>query len=158
MRKDSSVINPECALRLKAILKEQKKTQASLAEDTGYSVPYISYILNGKQPLSIKSAKKIAGALGVRQEYLLCEDDCKTLKELELFDKRKLLDKLQNMEIEERINLTALLIIKNIETNNENHYISNEDREEFRKDIADYIEMRTEKWLIPRLKENDSEE
>lgn len=158
MPKDSSAINPECALRLKAILKEQKKTQASLAEDTGYSVPYISYILNGKQPLSIKSAKKIAGVLGIRQEYLLCEDDCKTLEELELFDKRKLLDKLQNMEIEERINVTTLLIIKNIETNNENYYISDEDREEFRKDIADYIEMRTEKWLMPRLKEKDSKE
>lgn len=158
MSKDFSAINPECALRLKAILKEQKKTQASLAEDTGYSVPYISYILNGKQPLSIKSAKKVAGALGVRQEYLLCEDDCKTLEELKRFNERKFASEINNSIIDKDINQIVWLIVRDIENNNENYYISDEDRREFQEDIAYYIEMRTEKWLIPRLKEKDSEE
>lgn len=158
MPKKSIEINPECAHRLKAVLKEQNKTQTELAQKAGYEEPYISNIINAKVNFSVKSAKKFATVLGIRQEYLLCEDNCKTIEELEEFHKRKKMSHLLDMKITSDIAILASTIVKNIETNNENSFISNSDYNEFRKDISDYIQMRTEKWLLPRLKEKQDPE
>lgn len=65
---------------------------------------------------------------------------------------------LLDMKITSDIAILTSTIVKNIETNNENSFISNSDYNEFRKDISDYIQMRTEKWLLPRLRENQSPE
>lgn len=62
------------------------------------------------------------------------------------------------MKITSDIAILTSTIVKNIETNNENSFISNSDYNEFRKDISDYIQMRTEKWLLPRLREKQSPE
>ena len=74
--------------------------------------------------------------LGVRPEYLLCEDNCKSPEELEEFHKRKEMSHLLDMKITSDIAILTSTIVKNIETNNENSFISNSDYNEFRKDIS----------------------
>ena len=56
------------------------------------------------------------------------------------------------------LNLLKKSIINLIENQNENSSISDNDLHEFHQDISDYIQMRTEKWLLPRLKEKQDPE
>lgn len=82
-----SELNTECGKRLKECLQEFPMTQNRLAELTGYSQQYISNIVVGKKPMTVKAAKLFAEHLHVREEYLLDEDDKKTVTEM--FKKRK---------------------------------------------------------------------
>lgn len=71
-------LNKECGIRLKNCLEEFPMTQNELSSLTGYTQQYISNIVVGKKPMTIKAARIFAKHLNVRTEYLLCEDDNKT--------------------------------------------------------------------------------
>lgn len=148
----------ECAQRLDALMTERDIKAPALAELAHYSSQQIRNFRNFRRPMTIEAAYSIAPFLGVRPEYLLCEDDCKSTEELAKFNKRKEISHLLDMKITSDIAILASTIVQNIETNNENSFISNSDYNEFRKDISDYIQMRTEKWLLPRLKEKQDPE
>jgi len=76
-------LNSEQGKRLKSCIKEKQLTQTEFANITGYTKQYISNICVGKKNLSLESARTFSKILNVREEYLLCEDDIKTEKELE---------------------------------------------------------------------------
>lgn len=91
-------LNLNCGERLKQCLKEANLTQAELALTSGYTQQYISNIIVGKKPVTVKAASLFAKVLNVRQEFLLCEDDYKT--EDELWSKRrKLFDTKENIAL-----------------------------------------------------------
>lgn len=96
-------LNKKVGNRLKECLKASNLTQKQLAELTGYTPQYISYIIVGKKKLSVEAARTISRELKIREEYLLCEDDYMTKGEIwnkshELFnDKEKLLDSIINL-------------------------------------------------------------
>lgn len=148
----------ECAQRLDALMTERNIKAPALAELSHYSSQQIRNFRNFRRPMTIEAAYSIAPILGVRPEYLLCEDNCKSPEELEEFHKRKEMSHLLDIKIASDIAILTSTIVKNIETNNESSFISNSDYNEFRKDISDYIQMRTEKWLLPRLKEKQEPE
>ncbi|MGN0323618.1 MAG: helix-turn-helix domain-containing protein [Oliverpabstia sp.] len=75
-------INVECGKRLKRARMENGYSQVDFAEITHYSKQTICYIENGKRPLCPDAAQLFAKKLGVREEYLLCEDDFKTVDDL----------------------------------------------------------------------------
>lgn len=77
-----SKLNQECGKRLKECLEACSMTQKELADLTGYTQQYISYIAVGTKPMSITAAKLFAKHLKVREEYLLDEDDNKTIAEM----------------------------------------------------------------------------
>lgn len=72
----------ESGLRLKNCRKEKGYSQEKLSELSNYSIQTVSYIENGKRNMTRESAHSFAKILGVREEYLLCEDNSKTLEEL----------------------------------------------------------------------------
>lgn len=72
--KKAQPINPECGTRLKSAIKYAKITQNTLAEDTFVSQQTISKIVNGKAPLTLENAHLFAKRLGVRWQYLACQD------------------------------------------------------------------------------------
>ena len=75
-------INVECGKRLKRARMENGYSQVDFAEITHYSKQTICYIENGKRPLCPDAAQLFAKKLGVREEYLLCKDDFKTIEDL----------------------------------------------------------------------------
>lgn len=76
-----SELNLECGIRLKECLDDFPMTQNELSELTGYTQQYISNIVVGKKPMTIKAAKLFSSHLKVREAYLLAEDDYKTLED-----------------------------------------------------------------------------
>lgn len=74
-------VNSICGIRLKECLKEKNMTQKELANLTLYTSQYISNIITGKKPMSVKSAYQFAEILGVRAEYLLNKSNHKTIAE-----------------------------------------------------------------------------
>jgi hypothetical protein len=108
--------------------------------------------------MTVEAAHSIAPILGVRPEYLLCEDNCKTPEEFNKATQKRKFSNLLNMEISSSITRLVHLIGENLENQNENSSISDNDLHEFHQDISDYIQMRTEKWLLPRLKEKQDPE
>ena len=108
--------------------------------------------------MTVEAAHSIAPILGVRPEYLLCEDNCKTPEEFNEATQKRKISNLLNMEISSSITRLVHLIGENLENQNENNSISDNDLREFHQDISDYIQMRTEKWLLPRLKEKQEPE
>ena len=160
MSHKSFEINPECGLRLKDLLKENKMTQVDLAEEADYTEPYISNMINAKANLSPTSAKKFAEILKVRQKYLLCEDNYKTEADFERAEQRKIINNFRNKIIIDNIESIVTTISLNLEAQNYGCSISENDLAEFQQDITDYIQMRTEKWLLPRCNKisNDNSE
>ena len=75
-------LNPKHGKRLNECLNEKKMSQKELAEKSGYTKQYISYIVTGKKNMSVESAEIFANILHVRKEYLLCKDDYKTLEDI----------------------------------------------------------------------------
>lgn len=65
---------PMIGERIRHIRKSQKMTQVQLAEKTGLSVPYISHIETARKSVSLESLVKIADALNVTADRLLCEN------------------------------------------------------------------------------------
>lgn len=148
----------ECAQRLDALMTERNIKAPALAELSHYSSQQIRNFRNFRRPMTIEAAYSIAPILGVRPEYLLCEDNCKTFEEFNEAAQRRKISDLLDMEISSSITRLVHLIGENLENQNEHSSISDNDLREFHQDIRDYIKMRTEKWLIPRLREKDSEE
>lgn len=95
-------LNPEHGKRLKECLSDKKMYQKELAQKSGYTNQYISYIVTGKKNMSMESAEIFANILEVRKEYLLCKDNFKTAAH-----KRK-----DTFEKIDEINDIALLLIK----------------------------------------------
>jgi len=58
--------------RIKEVRKQRSLTQADLAELTGMSNSYISYIETAKKQASLESLVQISNALGVTVDELLC--------------------------------------------------------------------------------------
>lgn len=65
-------------IRLKESREEKHITQEKLSKLSGYTKNHISYVENGKRGLTIEAARIYSKILGVRENYLLCEDDFKT--------------------------------------------------------------------------------
>ena len=61
-------LNKECGIRLKECLSEFPMTQNELASLTGYTQQYISNIIVGKKPMTIKAAKMFSEHLNIREE------------------------------------------------------------------------------------------
>lgn len=79
--------------RLKQCIIDANMTQAELASASGFTQQYISNIVVGKKPMTVKAASVFSKLLDVRQEYLLSEDDYKTQREFwekrhSIFEKR----------------------------------------------------------------------
>lgn len=88
MKKDTN-LNIEANARLRECRMEAGLTQKDLAKLSNYSVQQICYIEKGKRGMSSEAAGIISKILNVRKEYLLCEDDYKTIEDytVERFDK-----------------------------------------------------------------------
>ena len=130
----------------------------ALADLSHYSSQQIRNFRNFRRPMTVEAAHSIAPILGVRPEYLLCEDNCKTPEEFNEATQKRKISNLLNMEISSSITRLVHLIGENLENQNENSSISDNDLREFHQDISDYIQMRTEKWLLPRLKKRQDPE
>ena len=76
-------LNLECGIRLKECLTDSQMTQNELSSITGYTQQYISNIVVGQKPMTVKAAKLFAKHLHVRESYLLCEDNIKTNEDYE---------------------------------------------------------------------------
>lgn len=75
--KTKKELNPNQGKRLKECIIAKGISQKELAEKSGYSEQYISYIVRKKKNMSSDSAKVFAEILDVDAEYLLCETDDK---------------------------------------------------------------------------------
>lgn len=102
-----SKLNSKCGIRLKTCLEEYPMSQNELSSLTGYTQQYISNIVVGKKPMTAKAAKLFSEQLGVRQEYLLCEDNLKASK-----DKWNANDKLWDLSDSLITNYIQLLGVK----------------------------------------------
>lgn len=76
-------INPECGLRLKWLLRESGIKQIELARKLNYEPQHVSSIITGRKRLTPETAYQIANMFHVRAEWLLCQDDYRTLEEKE---------------------------------------------------------------------------
>lgn len=81
-----AILNPECGKRLKECLADSKMTQGEISSLTGYTQQYISNIVVGKKPLTIKAAKLFSEVLHVRENYLLCVDAFKTDSDVDKYE------------------------------------------------------------------------
>ena len=77
-----SELNKECGIRLKECLNNSNMTQNELSSLTGYTQQYISNIVVGQKPMTIKAAKLFSKHLHVREAYLLCESNHKTMEDM----------------------------------------------------------------------------
>lgn len=87
-------LNPQQGERLKECLEAKKMSQKELAEKSGYSAQYISYIITKKKNMSLESASAFAKELNVRAKYLLCETNYKNYHDeyLAFMDELSVLD------------------------------------------------------------------
>lgn len=148
--------NPECAQRLDALMNELNIKAPTLAKLAHYSPQQINSLRRNSRSMTADAAHAIAPILGVRPEYLLCEDNCKTSEEIAETEYRNKLSEKLNLSIKIEILKLSSLVKENLETQNNNCIISNDDLGEFTEDISNYIQMRTEKWLLPRCKKKQN--
>ena len=80
--KNDAELNKKRGQRLKECREAARMTQEILADITNYSVQTVSYIENGKRGMSKESAYTFSKYLNVRMEYLLCDDDFKTVEDI----------------------------------------------------------------------------
>ena len=71
-------LNPNCGVRLRECREAIGMTQKQLADAIHTTYQSISNIERGQRRLTVENARLSAHVLGVRMEYLLCEDDYKT--------------------------------------------------------------------------------
>lgn len=67
--------------RIKKVRKQRSLTQADLAELTGMSDSYISYIETAKKQASLESLIQISNALGITVDELLCGNQLYSLSD-----------------------------------------------------------------------------
>ena len=77
-----SELNVECGKRLKKCLADFPMTQNELSKLTGYTQQYISNIIVGKKPMTVKAASLFSKYLNIRHEFLLCEDNDRTTEDV----------------------------------------------------------------------------
>ena len=70
-------LNPNCGIRLRECREAANLTQKQLADAINTTYQSISNIERGERQLTVENARLAARVLGVRMEYLLCEDDIK---------------------------------------------------------------------------------
>lgn len=71
-------LNIICGERLRKCIEEKNMKQKDVAAAAHFTEQHISNIVKGKCKLTTDTARALADVLGVRMEYLLCEDDYKT--------------------------------------------------------------------------------
>jgi len=71
-------LNIICWERLRKCIEEKNMKQKDVAAAAHFTEQHISNIVKGKCKLTTDTARALADVLGVRMEYLLCEDDYKT--------------------------------------------------------------------------------
>lgn len=92
-------LNKNYGKRLKECIHNSNMTQKQVADLAGFTQQYISNIICGIKPMTITAARSLAKTLHVREEYLLCEDDY--LTEKDMWDKRRnLLEQSDNITIQ----------------------------------------------------------
>lgn len=74
-------LNPKHGIRLNECINLAGITQKKLAEQSGYTPQYISYIVTGKKNMSLESARIFAKILKVDEDYLLCKSDHRTFND-----------------------------------------------------------------------------
>lgn len=84
---DESLTDKEYGERLKECITNADMTQKQVADKAGFTQQYISNIIRGLKPMTITAARSLSKVLHVREEYLLCEDDY--LTERDMWDKRR---------------------------------------------------------------------
>lgn len=144
--------DPECKTRLKKILNQKRITQIELSKQTGFTPQYISCIIRGNRPMTTSAASAFAKALGVRQEYLLCEDHYQDINSLN--NNRQVQSSIHSaslgldQEFHNSLNSISAIIKQKCTLNG--LLCSESDLNDFSADIENYINMRFEKWLLPR--------
>lgn len=76
------MLSTQRGLRLKALMKENKEKQETIALALGYAKESISRFCTGKQLLPDTAAEILAKRWDIREEYIKCIDDFKTDLEL----------------------------------------------------------------------------
>lgn len=71
-------LNKTCGDRLRKCIEEKNIKQKDVAAAAHFTEQHISNIVKGKCKLTTDTARTLSKVLGVRIEYLLCEDDYKT--------------------------------------------------------------------------------
>lgn len=79
--KNNEELNKKRGFRLSQLRKEKGIKQELLAMKCNCCVQLLSGIENGKKVLTTDRARDFSNILGVRMEYLLCEDDYKTSRD-----------------------------------------------------------------------------
>lgn len=74
-------LNPNCGVRLRECREAIGMTQKQLADAIHTTYQSISNIERGVRRLTVENARLAARVLGVRMEYLLCEDDIKSISD-----------------------------------------------------------------------------
>lgn len=109
-------INPKSADKIKIVCKEQGITQKALALAIAYTPEYINGIANGKKGLSFEAAQRICNAFPdaeYRPEWLLGQDDVKTVTELRLQAKAAMFKRLDDRKL--AVQILARLVGYDIE-------------------------------------------
>ena len=71
-------LNIICGERLRKCIEEKNMKQKDVAAAAHFTEQHISNIVKGKCKLTTDTARALADVLGVRMEYMLCQDDYKT--------------------------------------------------------------------------------
>lgn len=75
-------LKQEYGKRLKECITAVKMTQSQVAKESGFTQQYISNIIRGLKPMTVTAARTLSKVLNVREEYLLCEDNYRTDREI----------------------------------------------------------------------------
>lgn len=82
-------LNIICGERLRKCIDEKNMKHKEVAAASNFTEQHISNLVRGKCKLTTDTARILSRVLGVRMEYLLCEDDCKTNYERFQFDSER---------------------------------------------------------------------
>ncbi|MBR5313103.1 MAG: helix-turn-helix transcriptional regulator [Clostridia bacterium] len=95
MKKEKTVINPICGKRLQELIQESGMSQKEFAEKANYTPEYISNLVTGKKAFPIGTAREFINNFfpNIRLEWLMGDDECKTVSEHQMSSFRNDLDK-----------------------------------------------------------------
>lgn len=80
---NEALMRGEASKRLRECRKDSGLTQDQVAQKVYYTKQYISDLERGKRSISVDAARRLGKCLEVRMEYLLCEDDYKTIADIQ---------------------------------------------------------------------------
>lgn len=88
--------------RLLYALEQANMTQETLAESSGLGIATVNRVFNGRTKARKDTIERLADALDVRLEWILCEDEYMTIEDMEKAEeKRKQLESSATEEMEE---------------------------------------------------------